>query len=180
MKRKLCFFLLAALGFQTACESEKLIADRTDHRNEESGRSDDGEEENADNGGYAPEDEEENRVPCMYGTPNIDISVAGRVTDTEGNPVCGIEVACDEGVLDGRRRAYTDGEGRFLYTNNIIPNSVKLRFSDIDGEENGGEFQTELVEVTFSEEHKTAEGDDGWNSGTYSRTDIDVVLDGKE
>ena len=55
--------------------------------------------------------------------------------------------------------------------------TTKLTFTDIDGEENGGDFETEEVEVELTQ---TDPGDGDWDCGEYSADDVVVVLDRKQ
>ena len=50
-----------------------------------------------------------------------------------------------------------------------------LLFTDIDGVENGGEFETLTVDLNTLPETKVAEGDGGWYGGKYEVT-ADVKL----
>ncbi len=137
MKRKLWYMILAALGFQTACEEKREV--------------------------------------CMYGTPSMDFEVEGRVTDEEGNPIYDIMVDCENGYATNQ--AYTDRDGHFVLKAQSFPGQVNLRFTDHDGEANGGWYETEIVEIKFTDEEKVGESKHEWHEGTYRRTGIEVALD---
>lgn len=110
---------------------------------------------------------------CEYGTPTVDFTVKGRVTDTQGKPIKGIVVSSkDVYGLD----AVTGEDGHFA-TKTIPAVGIHgtLLFTDIDGVENGGEFETLTVDLNTLPETKVAEGDGGWYGGEYEVT-ADVKL----
>ncbi len=195
MKRKLWFFLLVALGFQTACESEKLISDRKTDKKEETGKRQENKEENKENsenqegneenrgnegnegnegnGGYDPE-EDENRVPCMYGVPDFQhcFDISGQVTDENGEPVSGVLVKND---LAPSCMQTTDSNGEYTYIlgfeadpweEDETPN-VTLTF-----EESG--YKTKTVNFEFTDGHRVFNPD---IVEEYVRDDADVVLE---
>ena len=94
--------------------------------------------------------------------------------DSDGNPIPGIEVSQSE-LYDGSK-VYTSEDGSFDYTAEDIGfkmETVKLTFTDLDGEENGGDFQTQEVEVSMQ---KTETGDGAWNNGKYSAENVEIIL----
>lgn len=112
--------------------------------------------------------------PCMYGTPYVEFSIKGRVTDTDERPLQGIEVSME----DGMQKVLTAEDGSFHYVGEKIAfelEELMLTFTDVDGEENGGEFETKEVTVPLTQ---TDPGDGNWDNGDYSG-EIDVVLDAK-
>lgn len=86
---------------------------------------------------------ETTETPCMYGSPQFDYLYSGEVTDTLGNPIKGIQV-----TFDSQSSVTTDENGsfsaEFLDSYSYI-NSIT--FSDIDGEENGGEFASKEIQA---------------------------------
>ena len=87
-----------------------------------------------------------------YGVPFREYQMSARVVDAEGNPINGIKVS--HGVSQDNPKSFeyvtiTDSDG--FFSGYVDEGSTYLRFEDIDGEENGGEFETKYVEVT--EEH---------------------------
>lgn len=113
---------------------------------------------------------------CMYGTPRIDFRIQGKVTDEAGNPIPGIEVRNEDLNHGWGNTTLTDKEGLYDISGSAFPSEFDLSFHDIDGPENGGEFQTETLSVKFSDEEQTAPGSGGWFNGTYARNNADVVL----
>ncbi|MDR3226893.1 MAG: radical SAM-associated putative lipoprotein [Prevotellaceae bacterium] len=66
---------------------------------------------------------------------------------------------------------YTDSDGKYLFLfNSSSINSVKLKAEDIDGEENGGEFETKEVDITFTNADKVTNGDGNWYYGKFLKT----------
>ena len=115
-------------------------------------------------------------VAPMYGTPFVEFSVKGRVVDADSNPIPNIEVTW-AGNMYGK--AVTAEDGSFEYTNEDIGTDmtdVVLTFTDVDGEDNGGDFETEDVQVPLTQ---TDPGDGEWDFGEYSANDVVVVLDRK-
>ena len=86
----------------------------------------------------------------MYGCPYSDFQLKGTVTDTEGEPIEGIKVnlsGVKGGQVDGYRldeACYTDSEGIYIVTNQHFSSfdNLHLKFEDLDGIANGGEFET--------------------------------------
>jgi putative lipoprotein (rSAM/lipoprotein system) len=114
-------------------------------------------------------------MPAEYGTPIVEFSVKGRVVDADSNPIPNIEVSW--GNMYGK--TVTAEDGTFEYRNEEIGfemNDVTLTFTDVDGEENGGDFETEEVQVPLTQ---TDPGDGNWDCGEYAAEDVVVVLDRK-
>ena len=117
-----------------------------------------------------------NSMMCEYGTPTVQFTVKGRVTDADGKPIKGIVISSkDVYGLD----AVTGEDGHFA-TQKIEAIGIHgtLLFTDIDGAENGGEFETQTVDLDTLPETKVAEGDGDWYMGEYEVT-ADVKLKAK-
>ena len=140
-------------------------------------------------------------APCLYGTPSVNYQVLGTVTDEQGKPLKDIQVVVadpyttyyydDNGkpYLNGRDSisgdvypdtVYTDKDGKFESHKVKSFSSEKLvvKFQDIDGEANGGEFQ----EIHLSQDEfkkKRLKKGDSWYSGEYEYTK-DVQMEQKE
>ena len=115
----------------------------------------------------------EDSVVAEYGVPLVSFSVKGRVVDADANPIPNIEVTW--GDMYGKE--VTAEDGTFHYKNEEIGfeiNNAVLTFTDIDGEENGGEFKTEEVDIPLSQ---SVPGDNYWNNGEFSATDVEIVLE---
>ena len=113
---------------------------------------------------------------CEYGSPTVHFTVKGRVTDADGKPIKGIVISSNE--VYGLE-AVTGEDGHFA-TKTIPSTNIhgKLLFTDIDGAENGGEFETLTVDLNTLPETKVAEGDGDWDMGEYEVT-ADVKLKAK-
>ena len=82
------------------------------------------------------EEESNNELAVMYGAPLIHYRVSARVVDSKGNPISGIEVGTSRGGADG----ISDAEGRVEFV--VSEYFDEVVFTDVDKEENGGEFET--------------------------------------
>lgn len=122
------------------------------------------------------EHKNEPNVVDMYGTPRIDFRIRGKVTDPAGNPVPGIEVRNEDRNYGWGNKALTDEKGLYDLSGSAFSTEFDLSFHDVDGPENGGEFQPETLSVKLLGEEQTAPGKGAWHNGTYARTSADVVL----
>lgn len=135
------------------------------------------------------DDNEVPDVPLLYGTPSVGYRVIGTVTDGEGKPLKDIQVIMDNprviAYLDEEGKyicpkvdtvnmkflpdtVYTDEKGQFSGLNTIAASLSKLtmEFLDIDGEANGGDFNSQqLTENDF--EKKPVQDADGWSTGKF-------------
>lgn len=107
-----------------------------------------------------------------YGVPVIEFSVKGKVVDSESNPIPDIEVS----HAMSYHLVRTDKDGEFNLKAEIYDfemESVTLKFTDTDGEENGGEFMTQSVDIPLTQ---TEPGDGVWDNGSYSASDVKITL----
>ena len=114
-------------------------------------------------------------MPVEYGTPIVEFSVKGRVVDADSNPIPNIEVSHDEWSESVR----TSEDGTFELNAELIGfemESATLSFTDTDGEENGGEFMTQTVDIPLVQ---TEHGDGNWDNGEFSASDVEIVLNRK-
>ena len=113
----------------------------------------------------------------MYGSPTVDFMVKGKVTDSEGTPIKGIVISSKRGLSDDLS-AVTDEKGEFV-TNKIKEFGVMgtLVFTDVDGAENGGDFETYEKDLSKFPQTQVKEGE-GWYRGEYEVT-ADVKLNKK-
>ena len=130
-----------------------------------------------------------NDAPDLYGTPSVDYRVLGTVTDTQGNPLEGIQVVMDNPWIvsyldEGGKEilpkvdtinmktlpdmVYTDKKGQFSGLKTMAGSSYKLtvEFRDIDGEANGGEFKSERFTKDKFDKKQLKKGD-GFYEGEY-------------
>ena len=109
-----------------------------------------------------------------YGCPTAHFSLKARVIDEEGNPIAGIEVQTKG--HDFYSGNFSDAKGNIDVTNNMFPNqNLEIVFTDVDGVENGGEFET--LELNISDKvEKVKEGDGHWYQGDYAADLGDVTM----
>lgn len=98
--------------------------------------------------GFGTACNEDEQILAMYGTPNVDYRVQGRVTDLEGNPIEGIEVR----GKDGLKSVLSGADGSFDLRDNGQKDNLTLNFTDIDGPQTA----------------RTRHGSTGWASPTRS------------
>lgn len=110
---------------------------------------------------------------AMYGCPYADFDATGTVKDEDDKGIQGIRVIVTAENPNPNHtwkpRAdtlWTNHEGEYTTKNEdfaYMP-SLKLEFEDVDGPENGGEFQKVEIEVPV---FKVKEGDGNWYQGAY-------------
>ena len=121
-------------------------------------------------------------VPVMYGTPSADYEIKGKVLDADGDPIKGVKV----NVQDDWHSAFTSqgtecqslDNGDYSVRIKTFPtDKLHLIVQDIDGAENGGEFEEKTVELDFSNIKYTGD-DDAWYWGKKS-LEQNIVLEEK-
>jgi putative lipoprotein (rSAM/lipoprotein system) len=121
-------------------------------------------------------------TPAAYGTPTADYIFEGVVTDQAGNPIKGIEVQIDGSFERGTLRTLkheTAADG--TYFTNIYKECGFVRsitYTDVDGEENGGEFESLTIKPDDMEKLKLRDGE-GWYGGVF-KLSAEVKLKNKE
>lgn len=120
--------------------------------------------------GCSLEEPEMYGTPLEYGVPHINFIVKGVVTDEAGNPIQGIETKF-VGDLNDAPTTKTDANGNYMIQAMIYPSlhGCKLIVNDIDGEANGGEFQSDTIDVETLPKDELGKGD-GWYQGMYEST----------
>ncbi len=103
-----------------------------------------------------------------YGTPNADFQIKGQVTYEGGIPIPGIRVRAPYSYIDGSdgQRVLTDENGRFELDEFHSMLYGRLYVEDIDGEDNGGEFQSDTINV-WDLPKKEVEKGSGWYKGKF-------------
>lgn len=121
-----------------------------------------------------------------YGVPTVTYEVKARVVDSEGNPIKGIE------VIISQKEDFNPKWGRVFETttqeDGTLANSrthgmmggfkLYIRLTDVDGEENGGEFEELVQSINVNHLNKIEEGE-GWYAGCYEVRFGDIVLEPK-
>ena len=99
-------------------------------------------------------------VVAEYGVMLVEYRVTGKVVDKEDNPIADILVGDDYSC----NHALTKDDGTFVFeSEGVIFDSVTLNFRDLDGEDNGGEFETKYQQVTLSQDN-------------YEANDVEVIM----
>ena len=109
-----------------------------------------------------------------YGMPQAEYVIKGVVTDKDtSNPIQNIRVIRQvyENLGD---TLYTDSEGKYVFEFGDFPpwqeTTFPLKIEDIDGEENGGLFGTQEIDVTITEADRVEEGNGHWHDGKFVKT----------
>ena len=117
---------------------------------------------------------------AMYGTPHVEFHLSARVVDKDGNPIQGIEVRTKEGAYFDHNTGISDYQGYIDARGAIWPGSqYAVTFYDIDGEYNGGEFETLELDIS-GKVKQTKKGEGDWYEGSYRAELGDVTLTLKE
>lgn len=118
-----------------------------------------------------------------YGMPHATYKIVGSVTDTEGHPIPGIEVLASlwgQGREEGEPLypGQTDQDGHFSLTEFAMPGATEVRVEckDVDGEANGGLFESKTGKADLIQE---AGGDGKWDEGTFGAS-VDIQLKKQE
>ena len=114
-----------------------------------------------------------------YGMPHADFVIKGVITDKEtSNPIQNIQVIRQIYPEYGDT-IYTNAEGEYAFEFGNFPpwpeNAFHLKIEDIDGEENGGLFNTQEIDVMFTQADQVEKGK-GWYEGKFVKTQ-DIELD---
>lgn len=106
-------------------------------------------------------------TPVEYGMPHATYKVIGQVSSEDGTPIPGIEVLMTLYHDGDFMKGTTDSQGKVEIELEAWPDETQatVEFTDIDGEANGGQFQSEKAEVTFE---KVKDGDGRWYEGSYA------------
>lgn len=109
---------------------------------------------------------------AAYGSPTADYKYMGTVTDEAGNPIEGINVVMSGDYVSSTPLASltlkTDKDGKFsTVTMSSVNTRIKtIEFVDVDGEANGGEFESQTITPKDMTKTQTKEKD-GWFVGEF-------------
>ena len=97
-------------------------------------------------------------VVCMYGEPVAEYEIKGVVTDkTSTSPIKNIRII--KQLYDNSSDTlYTDSQGKYVFNfgeQYVFGAPIHLKIDDIDGEENGGSFASQEIEVIFTNDDLT-------------------------
>ena len=109
-------------------------------------------------------------VYYMYGTPTCDYKISGIVKDRKYKAIPGINVVLQKsnnGVKEDFMTLTTDKDGKFSteYYNTEDVDIAYVKFTDVDGDENGGEFEDKTISAWGMFRTQVEEGDGSWYSG---------------
>ena len=116
--------------------------------------------------------------PVEYGVPIMEFRMKGKVVDSKTEqPIKGIAVTRINEVTpyQSADTVWTSDDGEFICQGEDFPNdSMILKFTDVDGVDNMGEFQQQEVKVMLT---RMEGSEDGWFEGIYTSDDVLVKLD---
>ena len=107
-----------------------------------------------------------------YGCPHADYVVKGTITDEGGKPIKGIKVTAPNGSsYDSQYQqiVQTDASGNFALKEFSSMRGSYLFVEDIDGEDNGGDFKSDTIDVRELP-HTQVEKGERWYNGKYEAT----------
>lgn len=108
-------------------------------------------------------------TPLMYGSPTADYKAEGIVADEDGNPIEGIQIKAEmKSVLTGdldSQIVYSDDNGKYATEKHYEKKLLTLTVTDIDGEENGGEFEGMTINLQELKPVLDKTDADGWYIG---------------
>ena len=115
-----------------------------------------------------------------YGCPNVSFSLKARVVDEAGTPIQGIEVRAEDGDRFEYNTGFSDYQGYIDARGSFWPGTQhgKVQFIDIDGEANGGEFETLTLQI--ENVTQTEDGSGNWYDGAYTADMGTVTMKLKE
>ena len=115
-----------------------------------------------------------------YGCPNVSFSLKARVVDEAGTPIQGIEVRAEDGDRFEYNTGFSDYQGYIDARGSFWPGTErgKVQFIDIDGEANGGEFETLTLQI--ENVTQTEDGSGNWYDGAYTADMGTVTMKLKE
>lgn len=109
-------------------------------------------------------------VPVEYGSPYAEYFVKGKVTDDAGKPIKGIAVTGPDKSVD---TVFTSADGSYELNGDFFPvETIDVKFTDVDDEENGGWFATQEKHVAL-EQQKEGQG---WYFGVFGALGVDVKM----
>ena len=117
--------------------------------------------------------------PPMYGVPNADYFIDGKIVSEETNePIKDLKVRFFEKMSDEREHSFdsvfTNAEGSFEFSRyQDLIRYYSIEVKDIDGEENGA-FNDTTINVTINQ-NEFQGGDGSWYDGVY-RKNFDIKL----
>jgi len=119
-------------------------------------------------------DEDEPIADAEYGCPHVYYEIDGTVKDETGEPIEGIEVT----DLYNGEITKTDDKGKWTIVKEELCGDIvtetQIEAKDIDGEDNGGYFNTAAVDVKMV---NMEEGDGEWDQGKWAAHDVEITME---
>ena len=113
-----------------------------------------------------------------YGEPYAEYEIKGVITDKKASkPIQNIQVT-RQIYQEYGDTIYTDANGKYAFYD-INRSDFNIKFEDIDGEENGGEFETKEMDIKFTEADRVEKGDGDWYKGKFAKT-VNIELEHKK
>ncbi|MBR4995981.1 MAG: radical SAM-associated putative lipoprotein [Alistipes sp.] len=121
-------------------------------------------------------DAEPDDIYFAYGTPTCDYKISGVVKNEKYKPIPGINVvfqARKGGIMQDVLVMETDKDGKFEtdYFDSEDIYITEIKFIDIDGEENYGDFEEKSIRAWGMTRNQVEEGDGDWYSGKFDLYD---------
>ena len=124
---------------------------------------------------------DDNEIPCLYGSPISEYHFKGTVTDDQGAPIKGIKVVVerrDDLYAYRVDSTYTDSNGNYQTADKgsidasyeVSKGRLYVNFEDVDGNENGGYFGVARAAINEIDVKQTDKGDGKWDRGKYEFT----------
>jgi|SRR5574344_430164 putative lipoprotein (rSAM/lipoprotein system) len=120
---------------------------------------------NCDNNSISPEE---------YGCPSVDLKIGGIVKSEEGAGINGIRVIFDTNTNSTssyyapKDTVYTNSKGEYQLAKKFTGLiDFKIVYEDVDGVENGGEFDKYIVDLNKTEFIQTKKGSGAWYRGIF-------------
>ena len=110
-------------------------------------------------------------VATKYGMPEADFEIRGVVTDkATAKPIQNIR------IINLGDTLYTNSEGKYilkfrdgLWYSEISETVYHLNVDDIDGEKNGGEFESQEIDVKFTDTDQVKKGRGKKTAAKYAK-----------
>jgi len=86
----------------------------------------------------------EGGVIAKYGMPAVHIVKGDVKNNADGKPIPNIRI-----IAENSDTLYTDSQGKYIFKFDVFTADFCLLIDDIDGEENGGHFKSQVVDVAL-------------------------------
>lgn len=127
--------------------------------------------------GYSCSSDGDDEILCEYGSPHASYEIKGKVVDEAGKTIPNIRITLPKDTNQNyfymlKDTLKTDEQGEFKasieFTSFGEDVTFKIKAEDIDGIENGGQFEDIITDVPFKKKDLTG-GDNSWNAGNAQK-----------